>query len=254
MAFIMDHQLSILIICFVAGAIGAVYLFKKPAGHSYWKAADLIWVVLGGFGALVTVFAGLYQADNSQINRQIDVAYVASTTFDRDAARFRLRFCDPVANDKDMRVLCDKVEFLSASTASNSALPLFISIAADAAPRRFNLPLRNGDERQTMREMTRTANEIDINRFLVFEATDENTAVAVASLRQRGLSAGGDFTVLAGAYADLVEKVSLLRDEWLYLQNNAHILVIRIIALCLIGFAAPFRLGKSIVELRAQKP
>ncbi len=251
MAFIADNQLFLLVACFVIGSIGAAFLFQKPAGHLYWKLADLIWVVLGGFGALVAVFAGVYQADNSQINRQIDIAYAATTSFDQDAARFRLRFCDPAARDPDIFTLCDKVEFLSASTASNAALPLFISITAEVVPfRSLNLFAADPMSGDKMRDMAQKANEIDLDRFLVFTPIDVETQSAIANLRLRASPVAGDFTVLASAYDDLVTKVALLRDEWVYLQNNAHILIIRIIALCLVGFAAPFRLGKSIVELR----
>lgn len=60
----------------------------------------------------------------------------------------------------------------------------------------------------------------------------------------------GDFLILARAYDDLIAHVAKLKDEWDYLQANAHILALQVIALCLVSFAAPFRLGKSIVELR----
>lgn len=249
MAFVLDNQLVLLVLCFLAGSASAFYVFRKPTGHAYWKFADLVWVVLGGFGALVTIFAGFYQSDSSQINRKIDVAYVASSTFYRDAARFHLRYCDPISDDADVLILCDKVEFLSASTANNSALPLFISIAAKVAPRSLNLFGRNSNMDRPMSEMAGVADEINLDRLLVFQPKDENTERAVKNLRRNGSYVGGDFSVLAEAYSDLVSKVALVRDEWEYLQSNAHILVIRIIALCLIAFAAPFRLGKSVVEL-----
>ena len=92
MTFVTENQLPLLILFFVLGLVGTGFLFRKPAGHRAWKLADLVWVVLGGIGALVAVLAGLYTADSSRLDRQIDVAYAASSAFDRDAARFRLRF------------------------------------------------------------------------------------------------------------------------------------------------------------------
>jgi len=56
--------------------------------------------------------------------------------------------------------------------------------------------------------------------------------------------------ILAQAYEDLIAQVQRLKQEWDYLQDNAYILVLQLFALCLVGFAAPFRLGKSVVELR----
>ena len=69
-------------------------------------------------------------------------------------------------------------------------------------------------------------------------------------MRRKVPAIAGDYLILAQSYDDLIEQVSKLKDEWEYLQANAHILVLQIIALCLVSFAAPFRLGKSIVELR----
>jgi hypothetical protein len=69
-------------------------------------------------------------------------------------------------------------------------------------------------------------------------------------MRRKVPAIAGDYLILAQSYDDLIEQVGKLRDEWEYLQANAHILVLQIIALCLVSFAAPFRLGKSIVELR----
>ena len=66
---------------FLAGLVGTAFLFRKPAGHRAWKLADLVWVVLGGFGALVAVISGIYAADSSKLERQIDIAYAATAAF-----------------------------------------------------------------------------------------------------------------------------------------------------------------------------
>ncbi len=253
MTFVTENQLPLLILFFLFGSVGTGFLFRKPAGHRAWKLADLVWVVLGGIGALVAVLAGLYTSDSSRLDRQIDVAYAATLAFDRDAARFRLRFCDP-AYDPDTAVLCDKVEFLSASTASNADLPLFIAVTNEVAPLQ-GLHLLFGrqtqDEMDEARDMAAKANAFDIDQFLVFTTLDEATQTAVDNMRRKVPAIAGDYLILAQSYDDLVAQVGKLKDEWEYLQANAQILVLQIIALCLVSFAAPFRLGKSIVELRA---
>jgi len=76
MMFIVDNQLPLLILFFLAGFIATAFIFRKPAGHLAWKIADLLWVVLGGIGAVTAVVAGLYAADSSRLDRQIDVAFV----------------------------------------------------------------------------------------------------------------------------------------------------------------------------------
>ncbi len=252
MTFIADNQLPLLILFFLIGSVGTGFLFRKPAGHRAWKLADLVWVVLGGIGALVAVLAGLYTSDSSRLDRQIDVAYAATLAFDRDAARFRLRFCDP-AYDKDIGVLCDKVEFLSASTASNSELPLFIAVTNEVAPLQglhFLFGQSAKAEQDDMRAMASKVESFDLDQFLVFTSLDEQTQAAIDNMRRKVPAIAGDYVILAQSYDDLIAQVGKLKDEWEYLQANAHILVLQIVALCLVSFAAPFRLGKSIVELR----
>ena len=252
MTFVTENQLPLLILFFLIGSVGTAFLFRKPAGHRAWKLADLVWVVLGGIGALVAVLAGLYTSDSSRLDRQIDVAYAATLAFDRDAARFRLRFCDP-AYDPDTAVLCDKVEFLSASTASNADLPLFIAVTNEVSPLQglqFLFGRQAREEKDDMRAMAAKADAFNIDQFLVFTTLDDATQTAIDNMRRKVPAIAGDYLILAQSYDDLVDQVGKLKDEWEYLQANAHILVLQIVALCLVSFAAPFRLGKSIVELR----
>ena len=50
--FIIENQLILLILSFISGCIGTAFLLSKPAGDRAWLVADLLWVVLGGVGAL----------------------------------------------------------------------------------------------------------------------------------------------------------------------------------------------------------
>ena len=249
MSFLLQNQLPSIIVFFLLGCIGTAMLFRKPAGHRAWKLADLVWVLLGGLGALVAIIAGLYTEDSSRLDRQIDVAYASTVTFDRDAARFRLRFCDP-AYDADIAVLCEKVEFLSASTANNAELPLFIAVTDEIAPLaglRFTF---GREDEEDMDDMRLQAEAFELEPFLVFTTLDAPTQAAVENLRRKVPAIAGDYLILAQAYDQLVEQVGKLQEEWQHLQDNAGILALQIIALCLVSFAAPFRLGKSLVELR----
>lgn len=253
MEFLTDQQLPLLFACFITGLIGTAFLFRKPAGHRAWKLADLVWVVLGGFGALAAVISGIYAADSSRLGRQIDIAYAATTAFDRDAARFRLRFCDP-AYDTDVAALCDKVEFLSASTAGNADLPLFLAVTDEVAPLQgLSLLFGSRSDRDDMKHMEAQASAFDPAAFVVFTALDAPTQAAVDTLRRKVPAIAGDFLIIARAYDDLIAHVTKLKDEWDFLQANTHILILQTLALCLVSFAAPFRLGKSIVELRARR-
>ncbi|MEP2715348.1 hypothetical protein [Pseudophaeobacter sp.] len=250
MIFIADNQLFLILGCFCLGLIGTGFLLRKPAHHRAWKYADLVWILLGGIGALAAVIAGIYKSDSGHLERQIDVAYAATAAFDRDAARFRLRFCDP-AYDGDIAVLCEKIEFLSASTAGNAELPLFIAVTDEVAPLQgISFLAGSGPAAEEMSAKAASASAFDPEAFLVFSALDAPTKQAVEALRSRVPTIAGDFVILARAYEDLITQIQRLKQEWDYLQDNAYILVLQLFALCLVGFAAPFRLGKSVVELR----
>jgi hypothetical protein len=249
MSFVAENQIPLILLFFVVGCIGTAFLFRKPAGHKAWRLADLVWVVLGGIGAIVAVVAGLYKADSSALDRQIDLAFAATTAFDRDAARFRLRFCDP-AYDPDTATLCEKVEFLSASTAGNAELPLFIAVTNEVTPLQGLTFFLGGSTKDDMDKMVDQADAFDPAQFLVFTTLDEPTSAALDNMRRKVPAIAGDYQILAQSYDDLIAQVGKLKDEWEILQASAHILLWQIIALCLVSFAAPFRLGKSLVELR----
>ncbi len=255
MMFIADNQLLLLIVFFLGGSAATVLLFRKPAGARAWKIADLTWVLLGGFGAITALIAGIYTADSSRIDRQIDIAFAATTAFDRDAARFRLRFCDP-AYDSDIETLCDKVEFLSASTAGNADLPLFLAVTRDVAPLQSLSFWGNAqtDDMADLQGKRAQADQFNPDPFLVFTALDAPTQIAVDTLRRKVPTIAADYLIIARAYDELIAQVRQLKQEWDILQANAHILLFQIVALCLVSFAAPFRLGKSIVELRPRSP
>ncbi len=250
MSFVAENQLLLLVLFFLAGCLCTAFIFRQPPKSKTWKYADLLWVVLGGFGAITAVIAGVYQTDSSRLDRQIDVAYAATAAFDRDAARFRLRYCEQTS-DTATRVLCDRTEFLSASTATNADLPLFISITEAAAPLQgLNFVLGSSDSDMDLSDMTDEADAFDPGEFLIFAAQDAETTEAISALRASRPEVAADYQVLATSYEALITQVARLKDEWEFLQANAGILLLQIAALCMVAFAAPFRLGKSLAEMR----
>lgn len=247
--FIIENQVPLLFLFFVAGVAGTAMIFRRPPGHRAWLVADLVWVVLGLFGALGAVIAGIYKADSTRLERQIDIAYAATADFDSDAARFRLRYCESPAS-APLAVLCDKADFLSASTAENAELPLFISITEAAAPLSgLHFFVGSPGSGMDAGDMAEAADRFDPTQFLAFTALDDATRTASATLRISAPSVAADYQVLAQSYETLITQVGALKDEWEFLQSRSYILLIQIIAICLVSFAAPFRLGKSIVEL-----
>lgn len=253
MSFVITHQLALIAGFFALGTLGALFLFRRGAGPRAWKLADLVWVVVGGLGALTALLAGVYRTDSVQLNRQIDVAYAATRAFDTEAARFRLLYCDAGAPGPDLRTLCEKVEFLSASTAENRDLPLFLEVTRISAPLQgltlFTRPRQGTEDHYRMME---EVHAFDPARFLAFAAEDDATRSAAARLDDTPDSRviAVEFRLIADAYDDLIGKVGRLKTEWEYLQANTQFLTAQILALCMVAFAAPFRFGKSVVELR----
>lgn len=247
MTFVLDHQLALLLTSFSVGCVGVTLIFRHPAGSRVWKIADLLWVILGGVGALTAVLAGIYKSDSTLLDRQIDIAYAHTVSFDRDAARFRLRHCEngPFA---DLETLCEKVEFLSASTAGNADLPVFETLTRARSALR-NLSLFGRDTDATL--MSDLPDDLlGTSDFLAFVALDDTTRPALTRLRETRPEIAADFQILANSYDDLITQMRRLLDEWTFLRANTAILVLQILALCLVAFAAPFRLGKSLSELR----
>ena len=257
MSFVVTHQIALIAGFFLAGLIGTAALLRLHASSRAWRLADLVWVLLGGLGALTAVIAGVYKADSSRLDRQIDIAYSATQEFETEAARFRLLYCDGAVEDPDVVAavndLCEKVEFLSASTAENQELPLFLEVARITSPLQGLQFLARSRDAGTAEhdEMMKAAEDFDAARFLAFAAEDDATKAAAAQLsadpEHQGIAV--EFRLIAASYDRLIGQVGRLKTEWEFLQANSRFLTAQIIALCMVAFAAPFRLGKSVVEL-----
>lgn len=252
MAYLLDIQLTLFAACFCAGSLGAIFLFRQSRDGRAWKIADLIWVMLGGVGAITAILAGTYLSNSSQLDRQIDLTRLAATTFDRDAGRFRLRYCE-TAIDPDTLALCEQVELISATTARNAKLPLFLqrSKTLSGPPTEARAALRHEDFRA--RQIMKEAEQLGLDDVLLIDLNPEKTKQLIASQRTKSPEISGDFQILNQAYNQLVVQVFALQEEWRRLRDQSAILSLQLLALCLISFAAPFRLGKSIVDLRQSR-
>ncbi|MBO9479191.1 hypothetical protein J7382_16725 [Shimia sp. R11_0] len=241
--FINLYQLPLILLCFAIGCIGALLLFKFAHRSKAWEVADVIWVALGGLGAVVAIAVGIYQDDSTALNRQVTVAYTASRAFDADAARFRLRYCVG-SKDADLIKLCDKVEYLSASSAGNTALPLFVSVTERTAPLEgFTLLFGRARERAAMEK---AAAELEAAEFIAFDTRDVPTVMALEHLEPTRPEIAADYRVLALTYDALIAEIESLRRAWDVLQSGRALLILQCIAVCLVAFAAPFRLGRTI--------
>jgi hypothetical protein len=105
-------------------------------------------------------------------------------------------------------------------------------------------------DREDMGRMAAQADAFDTAEIVAFAARDEATGRAIETLRATGRAPlAAEFQVLAQSYEELIGDVMILKDEWDYLRANTIYLKIQVLALCLIAFAAPFRVGKTVAEL-----
>ncbi len=242
--FLIENQVPLIALFFLAGCVGVGFIFRKPAGHRAWQLADLVWVVLGLIGALGAIVAGLYQADSSHVEREIGIAFAAHTRFDQDAGRFQLRYCEAPGPD-GLAVLCDRADFLSASVAENADLPLFLAVTERRSALRRLFGGALGEE-----ELAAMADALNPGMLLTFQPLDDTTREALARLQPVAPDIAADYRVLAKGYDTLIARTRRLKQEWEFLQARSWVLLVQILAICLVSFAAPFRLGKSIAELR----
>ncbi|MEQ9257618.1 MAG: hypothetical protein RIG84_00825 [Roseovarius sp.] len=248
---LIQYQVPLILACFAAGSLCVGFILRKPSGHRAWLVADLVWVVLGLFGTLLAILAGHYMEDSSRIDRQINLAQAASTRFDDDAARFRLRHCTAPGTGTPVATLCEKVEFLSASTARNADLPLFLKAAEGASPllslSLFGTP---GQMKEEAGAMQAAAARLSPATLLSFSADDEKTREALGTITTARPEIAGDYRILARSYEGLITEITRLKAEWERLQATAWILAVQILAISMVAFAAPFRLGKAVADLR----
>ncbi len=256
MSFVIEHQIGLTLAAFAAGILGAAWVYRSDRTSRWWRVADLAWVGLGGLGALAAILAGLYQDDDRRLARQIDVAYALARTFDADAARFRLAHCERDLQGPAVRphvlALCGQVEFLSASAARNSDLPLFLDVVGTAAPLR-SLSFLFGAPEGAMDAggMEARAEAFDAEAFLSFAARTDETDAAIAALGTSAATAGiaAEYQVIAQSYEALIATMERLIADWRFLRDHSLVLALQVIAICLIALAAPFRLGKSVADL-----
>jgi hypothetical protein len=254
MSFLIENQLLLILGAFLLGIGGATLVFRSGR-RSFWvPMADLIWVCLGGLGALAAILAGIYQDDRTRLVRQVDVAYGVTRGFEADAARFRLAYCDlgPAYASvvTDVRTLCDQVEFLHASTAQARRMPFFLEVTQTVEPLRALRIFFAGQERDGAIESRAAAAAFDPGELLSFAARTPETDAALERLARRPLTVGvaAEYRVIAGTYEQLIATTGRLIAEWRFLEGHSLVLTLQVVALSLIAFAAPFRLGKSLAD------
>lgn len=257
MNFLLENQTLSIIGSFILGSIIAAILYRRAQSSLSWKLADLLWVVLGGLGAIAALLSGSYLDERGRIDRQIDISYAITKSFEASANRFLLLHCDKDRQGPPFRatvvVVCKKTIALTTSAKANSKLPLFLDLAQTRPPLSSLSWLLGGRNRAASADgMTKTSatamvEDFDAAELQTIAVIDYATRTALSSLEASPhADVSVDYQVLAGTYSDLIKQLGRVKAEWDYLEENSIVLILQVVALCLIAFAAPFRLGKSI--------
>ena len=259
MNFLVENQLASIIGCFVLGTLCAVLIYRYAQSSMSWRLADFIWVVLGGVGAITALMSGSYLDEHSRVNRQIDISYATSKSFDAMAERFKLLHCQFDRQGPDLRpptlMLCKKVRELIATATANQDLPLFLELTAPKT-RLAGLnwlypdsPELGAEDAPAQDLMASQVANFDTATLLTVASDDWPTVKAWNRLNGSAeADVAADYQVISETYEDLVATLGRVKAEWDYLQANSIVLILQVIALCLIAFAAPFRMGKSFTD------
>ena len=258
MNFLIENQLASIIGSFVIGSIVASLIYRYAKSSLSWRVADFIWVALGGVGAITALLSGTYLDEHSRVDRHIDISYATSKSFDAMAERFKLLHCQFDRQGPKLRpptlVLCDKVRALSISAAANQDLPLFLELTTPKirlAGLNWLYPAEPGaDDATSQEKMANQVANFDTTTLLTVASNDWPAAQAWNRLNGSTSSdVAADYQVLSETYENLVATLGRVKAEWDYLQANSVVLLLQVVALCLIAFAAPFRLGRSFSDI-----
>jgi hypothetical protein len=260
MNFLVENQLLSIIGSFCLGSIVAALLYRYAQSSLSWRMADFIWVALGGVGAITALLSGTYLDENSRVNRQIDISYAISKNFDTMAERFKLLHCQFDRQGPGLReptlVLCEKLRALTKSAVANQDLPLFLELTVPKirlAGLNWLYPVQPGaDATDTASQEKMAAQVANFDTAALLTVASNDWPAAQAWNRLNGSASAEvavDYQVISETYEDLVATLGRVKAEWDYLQANSVVLILQVLALCLIAFAAPFRLGRSFTDL-----
>ena len=256
MNFLLENQTLSILGSFLLGSIIASVLYLRAKSSLSWKVADFVWVALGGVGAVTALLAGSYQDEHGRVDRQIVISYATSKSFDAMAERFKLLHCQFDRQGPDLRpptlVLCSKVRALTKSAKANQDLPLFLELTTPKirlAGLDWLYPAQPGADPADVASQDDMAHQVanfDTATLLTVASNDWPAAQAWNRLNGSTSSdVAADYQVISGTYEDLVATLGRVKSEWDFLQANSVVLILQVLALCLIAFAAPFRLGRS---------
>ncbi len=257
MNFFLENRSASIIGSFILGSLITIIIYRRPHSSLSWKIADLVSVLLGGIGAIIAVMAASYHDERGRVERQIDISYAITKSFEITADRFLLLHCDKDRQGPQYRpatvVVCKKTIALITSAKANSELPLFLDVAQTRPPlTAVGLLLGGQDPSADAPTTSKTSamamlDGFDVAQLQTIAVIDDATRSALTKLNASPhVGVAVDYQIIAGTYSDLITQLGRVKAEWDYLEENSTVLILQMIALCLIAFAAPFQVGKTI--------
>lgn len=268
----LGHQWFIYFISVLLGVLVAIFALVRRKTEQFWKLVDLTWISVGTIATVAAVTTTLYISEISDAQRRIDRLRATIADLNTDAEMFVAIHCSErtlssiiQVTSLAMREACQDAIVVASETQSTSDLISFTELLAPSIA-------INGEE--SRQRQIHAAFDLTANTY-----TNENgTELTMASLIQaKWLSRAklndaefeglGNTILFTGFYdkfffelsairsrsASIAMEVESLRSSWQLILGKRSLLALRVIALTLISFVAPLRIGKSIFDIQNSK-
>ncbi|MFK7867622.1 MAG: hypothetical protein AB8B58_00125 [Roseobacter sp.] len=276
MIWIIDNQILFLVLAFAIGLILSLFLLNQTHEKKVWRYADLLWIVVGGIGALVAFIVSVFLSNVATTERSIVLVQSSISNAHSDAVAIAAKYCSEAIFPRhlpyyadDFALLCDAVGGIKEQTAKDSDAFSLVTLLEEERPNAspFSMDEFHFDPSQAafdpkkviefsgMTEALSAALERPGDFSSVFFKFDiDNPAFESARIELIGSGVYTDLALEYGAlkseYERLVLEFDELRIVWNDIVEQRWLLLMRTIALGMLSFSLPLRLGKSVFEIR----
>jgi hypothetical protein len=272
---LVEHQTIITLSTFSFGLLCLGILLKKRDGH-VWKIVDLVWVVFGGGAAISAVIASIYINKDGVLARQVDVLKANMTSISTDARRFNEEHCSETSEiafyASMVSTLCANNRVMIESITQEEQRPFFSEISditeelREFAGKEISTQIEPLDD--FLDPNTTGNNDPDIIKSIftnaditivleglkldLLDPLNNSATSAISALRRSGLyfDMTADYTSIAREYQKITQQLANVGTAWELNQQDFQFVVARALAIALVAFAFPLRVGKSIHDLR----
>lgn len=279
--WIVENQFFLIIVFFIIGTVTAHRLFFARNQKKIWKIADLGWIIAGGLSAATAVILSVLLSEINSVRRESDIFTAAVASFNKDAKRFMQVYCtdradwrfSPVFRENGT-ILCAHIRKIEAETAEDAKLVRFASIFSSGNEKEDTdhswakgIAFRDydTDEMNTLFDALELANDLNFGEqvtidtgafsslaFPVRKISEEEINQTLQILINSGDADAfcSEFITLNSRMKDIRFSTSQLQNRWNTVMRKQPLFLWRALALLVLSFIFPLRVGKSVHELK----